>query len=210
MLRLRGRKMDARLPDATARYIRPNALTRTCPLSALSPIVETPEFRLGRQDQCFWLLLKPQSSDIVFENGVIEWTVPTSVAIDEVTLTLLDHAVDDFKKGHDSTPVRVYRELPVSWWIDLGFYALADAFDLPGVDGVRLWLKPMLPQVEIPTGLTETTALRSLTRERIQHLMHAKSICCEHCGRSADLAIGALDAEGRPIIVCRQVGCLDE
>lgn len=211
MLRLLRRTMDSRLPDAVTPYVRPNALTRKCPVFALDPILETSEFRFGCEKQWFWLLLKPGSSDIVFENGVIEWAITRRHSNEDgTTHTLLENAVREFQRGLDGMPVRLYRELPISWWVDLGFYAVMDRFDLSGLSSIRFWLKPMMPQVGIPSGMTEISALRRLTGAQIECLMDDASICCQYCGRTDDLSIGALDAEGHAMIVCRQVGCLDE
>jgi len=194
-------KIETSLPDAVSPYERPNAIEGTSPLHATALWWDCARFQMGVAQKTSWLILKPSAGDTVCDDGMIEWLVPLD----------LGESMKPFFTGIDfpSTAVSVCRQLHETLWVILGDYTLVDTGVLSRETMMRYWLRPQSEQGWSSSDSLEYQKLKKLAPAKLKRVLISQPMECAFCGATSDLAIGALNREDDPLIVCRRIVCFD-
>lgn len=195
------------LPDLQNPYERPNAIKTRSPLQSTELWWDCARFQTGTAQQVPWLILKSGAGDVVFDNGMIEWLVPAHVS--GPTKPFFKHVEPACADQSIETTVSVCRQMEENLWVILGGYALVETFILPGETTMRYWLRPQSEQGQSLIDSSQYRKLKRMTPGQFAGVLASQSMECHYCGAKSDLAIGALNREDEPLIVCRQIVCFD-
>lgn len=196
-------------------YYRANPITESDPLDGSVILTSNVRYAVGHKGQQLVLVLKPQSSDTVYDNGSIEWNLgerqvikngcPTSEYMAENTLDfILENNVQLYTVSSEPRHIAVYRSVSSVGYVYLGDYQPTGRHINSPDRSISYWLKPIF---EI--GLDkETLQFRNtiITRDEFEE-MNSPELSCELCGADTELSVNYIDSRSELTIVCQVYGC---